>query len=235
VPKKTYKLSKNKNSIQMKHLTLKIETTANFYVLGNPSPNIKQLWIVCHGYAQTADEFLTNFNDLDDGTRLIVAPEGLNNFYRKGFQGDVVSLWMTKRHRETQIEDYCNYLQKLYEHFIPMISKDVRIVILGFSQGAATVTRWALEKMPHFNDLLLWAGLPPEDLDYRSKKEYLSDKNLFLLYGTTDNLLTESHFEIVDKIEKNNEIDFEEQKYIGGHEIPKQVLLDFVKREMIEN
>jgi predicted esterase len=227
--------SLNSNTFRMKHLTLKIESTANYYTLGEPSPNVKQLWIVCHGYAQTADEFLTNFKDLDDGTRLIVAPEGLNNFYRRGFQGDVVSLWMTKRHRASQIEDYCNYLQKLYDHFIPMLSKEVRIVILGFSQGTATVSRWVMEKTPHFNDLLLWAGLPPEDLDYRSKKDYLANKNLFLLYGTTDNFLTESHYALVGKIEKDNQIDFDEQKYIGGHEIPKQVLLDFVKREMIDN
>jgi predicted esterase len=219
----------------MKHLTLKIESTANFYILGEPSPNVKQLWIVCHGYAQNADDFIKDFKDLDDGTRLIVAPEGLNNFYRKGFQGDVVSLWMTKRNRDTQIEDYCNYLQKLYETYVPLLSKDVRIVLLGFSQGAATVSRWILEKMPHFHDLLLWAGLPPEDLDYRSKKEYLANKNLFLIYGSTDSFLTESHIVLVNEIEEKSQIDFEEQIFEGGHEIPTQVLLDFVKRQMIDN
>jgi predicted esterase len=218
----------------MKHFSLPVITTANYYTLGEISPNIKEFWIVCHGYAQTADEFLLNFKDLEDGTRYIVAPEGLNNFYKKGMHGDPTALWMTKRNRESQINDYCNYLQKLYDLSINSLPDKVRIVLLGFSQGTATITRWVMNKNPHFHDLILWAGLPPEDVDYSAKKDYLISKNMYLLYGTSDPFINEKHLETVNNIEKINQIEFDEFTFDGGHEIPKLALQNFIDSKIAQ-
>jgi hypothetical protein len=46
--------------------------------------------------------------------RIIIAPEGLSRFYRKGFSGDVVASWMTKDDRLDDMEDYVRYLNDLH-------------------------------------------------------------------------------------------------------------------------
>lgn len=214
----------------MQHHRFPVERTAHYYTLGTPGPHIRQLWIVCHGYGQLADEFLKNFEQLHNDHTLVIAPEGLNHFYRKGFSGAVGATWMTRHNRENEISDYAGYLQSLYAHYLPQLPKDVRIILLGFSQGAATVCRWMLAQQPHFHDLLLWAGLPPEDLDYQNHHNYLSDKNLYLLYGTTDPFLTPDRMTLLREVEEKNGIDFGEQSFDGGHEIPAQVLHDFLQK-----
>jgi predicted esterase len=214
----------------MTHHTLITQRTAHYYTLGSPGTHIQQLWIVCHGYAQLASDFLKNFEEIDDGSRLIVAPEGLNRAYRRGFDGDVVANWMTRHHRTHEIADYCAYLQQIYNNIVPQLSDNVRIVLLGFSQGTATVCRWVLQNEPHFHDLLLWAGLPPEDLNYQAHQDYLSNKNLYLLYGASDPFLTPDRISHVHDIEAHHGIDFDEQPFEGGHEIPPEQLLEILRR-----
>jgi predicted esterase len=212
------------------HHTIQVSRTGHYFTLGSPGTHIRQFWIVCHGYAQLADAFIQNFEEIDDGSRLIVAPEGLNHAYRRGFDGDVVANWMTRRYREYEIEDYSHYLQKIYDHYLPQLPSDVRIVLLGFSQGTATVCRWMMRMQPVFHDLLLWSGLPPEDLNYHARQDYLSDKNLYLLYGTTDPFLTPDRIASVQDLEANHGIDFDEQPFEGGHEIPTERLMDILNR-----
>ncbi|MFN0036555.1 MAG: alpha/beta hydrolase [Saprospiraceae bacterium] len=212
----------------MQHHTISILRTAHYYSLGTPGPQVRQFWIVCHGYAQLADEFLENFRLLENDRTLVIAPEGLNHFYKKGFDGPVVANWMTRHQRRSEIEDYANYLQALYEHYMAQLPPDVRVVLLGFSQGTATVCRWMLEKQPRFHDLLLWAGLPPEDLDYAAQRDYLADKNLYLLYGTSDPFLTPDRMNTVQEIETKNGIDFGERSFEGGHEILPDTLRELL-------
>ena len=216
--------------IPLQQHRFRVERTAHYYTLGEPGPHIRQLWIVCHGYGQLADEFLKDFEQLDNGHTLVVAPEGLNHFYRKGFAGPVGANWMTRHFREDEIGDYARYLHDLHAHYLARLPKDVRVVLLGFSQGAATVCRWMLALQPRFHDLLLWAGLPPEDLNYQEHHNYLSDKNLYLLYGTSDPFLTPDRFTLLHELEEKNGIDFGEQSFDGGHEIPSDVLHDFLKK-----
>jgi predicted esterase len=212
------------------HHSTAIRRTAHYYTLGTPGASIRQFWIVCHGYAQLADEFLKEFDLLDNEQTFVVAPDRFNLFYRKGFTGPIGANWMTRQHRESAIADYCNFIQQVYDFYMPQLPADVRIVLLGFSQGSATVTRWVMGKQPHFHDLLLWAGLPPEDIDYASQREYLSDKNLYLLYGSDDPFLTPDRMTVVQDIETKNGIDFQEELFTGGHEIPVEVLQQFLKR-----
>ncbi len=214
----------------MQHQKMNVTRTAHYYVLGAPGPHIRQLWLVCHGYAQLADAFIQDFKLLDNGKNLIVAPEGLNYFYKKGFSGDVGANWMTRHFREDAIGDNAAYLQALLNRLTGQLPHDVRIILLGFSQGTATICRWILRYHPNFHDLVLWAGLPPEDLDYQAHKDYLATKNLYLLYGSNDPFLTPDRMAQLQEIEQQHGIDFEEKTFSGGHEIPDKALEDFLKK-----
>lgn len=214
----------------MEYYTIPVERTARYCMLGAPGPHIRQLWLVCHGYAQLAGEFLENFRQLDNGATLVVAPEGMNYFYKKGFSGPVGANWMTRWRREEEIADYSRFLDKLLAHLRAQLPADVRVVLLGFSQGTATVCRFMLAVKPAFHDLVLWAGMPPEDLDYAAHRDYLAAKNLYLLYGTHDPFLTEDRIEALQELENQNGIDFSEQPFEGGHEIPPEVLRHLMRQ-----
>ena len=211
----------------MNHHTLSVPRTAHIFSLGQLGPQVRQLWIVCHGFAMLADEFLENFRPLEmaDGSRLIVAPEGLNHFYKRGHAGDVGTTWMTRRFRETQIADYANYLQTLLHQQLAVLPPDVRVVLFGFSQGTATVCRWVLAKHPPCHDIVLWGGLPPEDLDYRPHLAYLSGKRLQLWHGDGDPLFTPEWAAMLAGIEAKNGLSFSKTVFAGGHDIPAEALL----------
>lgn len=214
----------------MQHHKLNVSKTAHYYTLGEAGSHVRHVWIVCHGYAQLASEFIQDFSLLDDGKTFVIAPEGLNHFYKKGFTGPVGANWMTRHCREDEIADNGAYLQSLLSKYSALLPADVRIILLGFSQGTATVCRWILRYHPNFHDLILWAGMPPEDLDYQAHKAYLSDKNLYLLYGSNDPFLTPDRLVQLQEMEENSGLDFEESSFHGGHEIPGDALRELLEK-----
>ncbi|MEJ2217163.1 MAG: hypothetical protein P8099_11165 [Gemmatimonadota bacterium] len=97
-----------------RHIT--VSRVARYYTLGPPAIDAAEVWFVLHGYRQLAGRFLRRFEALDDGTRRIVAPEGLSRFYVDDDSGPhgpgsrVGASWMTREDREREIDDYVAYL-----------------------------------------------------------------------------------------------------------------------------
>lgn len=207
-----------------------IPRTAHYFTIGEPSKSIRRLWIVCHGYGQLASKFIRRFEGLEDGQTLVLAPEGLNKFYWGQFTGKPVATWMTSHERLDEIADYCNYLQTLYNHYVPRLADDVEVVLLGFSQGSATVCRWAMENFPHFHHLVLWAGVLPDDLDFTPYQSYFSEKKLHFVYGTDDQFLTEERLQWQRDFAKKNLLKFEEFSFEGKHEVDRDAISAFNER-----
>jgi predicted esterase len=120
---------------------LPVTRTARYATLGELTPDTREVWLVLHGYAQLATDFIRAFDELNNGERFIIAPEGLNRFYAKGFGGKPAATWMTSEDREHEIQDYIGYLNTLVEH-LQLDNHSARKVLLGFSQGVATASRW---------------------------------------------------------------------------------------------
>jgi len=207
-----------------------IPRTAHYYTLGTPGAHIEKVWIACHGYGQAAASFISKFDVLDDGKTLIIAPEALSRFYWGGFTGDVVASWMTKGDRLDEIADFCYYLQEIYEHFIPQVPDTAQVNLFGFSQGVATILRWIFQERPPFDNLILWAGTIPDELDYTPYHEYLSDKNTQFLYGTEDELITPERLEMIRKLMKAKGMTWEELSYKGKHIVVREGLLRVAKK-----
>ena len=208
----------------MKNHKIKVPRTAHFATIGEPGPHIRYCWIACHGYGQLARNFIKRFDHFDDGQTLVIAPEGLSRFYWGGFTGEVVASWMTKGDRLDEIEDYTSYLSTLYDTYIPQLSPNVKIVLLGFSQGVATQFRWVMKAFPHFHHLILWAGLVPEDLDYRPHEDYFSTKQLHFIYGTKDPFLTEKRLAFHNEVIEKNNLNISVETFIGEHKVDREVL-----------
>ena len=215
--------------MQQKNIT--VPKTARYFILGEASEQTEQVWFVCHGYAQLANYFLKNFEDLNDGKTLIIAPEGLHRFYWQGFSKKVVASWMTKEDRESDIADYVNYLNVVYTEVLSGLkNKNVKVNVLGFSQGTATVCRWIANNKVKADNLILWAGAFPDDMNFKVDKAVLDKLKTYMVVGDADEFIDEAGVEKHSTLLKENNIQFELIRFKGKHEIDKPTLLDLQKR-----
>ncbi|MDF1672597.1 MAG: alpha/beta hydrolase [Vicingaceae bacterium] len=197
-----------------------VKKTAIYHTLGNLK-TAKTIWYVLHGYGMLSEFFIKKFEVLLNQDTCIIAPEGLSKFYTQGFYGRVGATWMTKEDREIEIQDYINYLNQLHQFISSENSNtDLKINLLGFSQGGATVSRWAANGKVKFNNLILWASVFPEDMNFKK----VNTDNTFLLYGSKDEFAT--HEKVNEqKALLNNKASFSIIEFEGKHDIPKDVLI----------
>ncbi|MDB4880532.1 MAG: Esterase/lipase [Gemmatimonadetes bacterium] len=175
-----------------------VPRTARYYTLGPLHGFPAELWVVCHGYGQLAGRFIRQFAPIDDGTRLIVAPEGLSRFYldsiptrRHDPAPRIGATWMTREDRESEIGDYVHYLEQVVaEVRRPLSGAAPRVVVLGFSQGTATVSRWLATSELRADRLVLWSGAVPPELDLAAWAARLHDARITLVAGDADEMVS---------------------------------------------
>lgn len=202
---------------------LKTTKTARISVSGKITPETKTIWIVLHGYGELSPYFIRKFNPLKYPENVIIAPEALSRFYLNGFNGRVGATWMTKEERETDIKDYIEYLENVYSNFI---EKELQINVIGFSQGAATASRWIGYTNNKIDNLILWCGVFPPDLPLITSQKYQKLKNILLVNGNNDEFITtQTISESINKI-KSGELKIKEIIFDGGHEISPSTLIE---------
>jgi predicted esterase len=174
---------------------LRVPRTARYHTLGEPSAAVRELWIVCHGYGQLAAPFLQHFERIASPARLIVAPEALSRYYveRSSAPNDappvVGASWMTREDRDHEIADHVAYLDSLLDLIRPRDNaRRVRLRVLGFSQGVATVGRWVALGRVRVDELILWAGAFPPDVEAASIAPRLRQARVTLVTGSRDKL-----------------------------------------------
>lgn len=204
---------------------IEIPIRARYSTLGGPAADLREIWIICHGYGQLARRFLRRFEPLDDGSRWLVAPEGLSRYYVEHETRLVGASWMTSEDRLTEIEDYVRYLDLLCAHMLETVDREaIRIVGLGFSQGAATITRWAAQSSVGVDRLLLWGGFVPPDLDLSEHGPTLSAAALTLVMGEGDEYIREEDVERESSRLATAGVRHDLLTYPGGHEIDGEIL-----------
>jgi predicted esterase len=184
---------------------------------------------VLHGYGQLAADFVQPFSAIVDPDRCVVAPEGLSRFYVDGLESHkkVGASWMTREDRDHEIADYLAYLDEVVRS-LRSSSTSPSLRVLGFSQGAATASRWALLGEPTVDRLVLWGGAPAHDLDLASHADALRAMDLTLVVGTNDPYVTdERQAEVREWLDRHN-IPVSVHTFEGGHRIDTNALQQFV-------
>jgi predicted esterase len=195
----------------MQERTLTTARTARYFTLGVPA-RATDLWFVCHGYGQLAARFLERFQPLEAPQRCFVAPEGLSRFYLSESPAErrVGASWMTREDRLHEIDDYIRYLDAVYADVAP---GKHRVTALGFSQGTATVSRWAALGTSRIDRLILWGGEVPPDLDLTR----LRVPKLVLVYGTRDEFFTPKIVAANEARLREYHVPYELVSFEGGH------------------
>ncbi len=205
--------------------TIHVKKTAKYATFGNPE-TAKTIVFVLHGYGQLAEFFIRKFNVLNQNEYFVVAPEGLHRFYLKGSSGRVGASWMTKERRDDDIKDYINYLNDLWTEMSTNYTFESK-VLLGFSQGGATATRWHCLGNFKANKFILWAAIFPPDMSKDFCQKFNSSKN-YLVFGDNDEYYTESSIDSHLMDLKQHQFNFELVKFKGNHNIDSKTLLNLM-------
>ncbi|MEF8816808.1 MAG: esterase [Salinibacter sp.] len=203
--------------------TLQVARTARAATLGAPA-TAASWWVVLHGYGQLAADFIENFQPLVTPDRCVVAPEALSRFYVDGMDTheQVGASWMTREAREAEIADAIGALDATIRHLAD--GAPPALHVLGFSQGAATASRWALRGDAVVDRLVLWGGAPAHDLDLTEHADALRALGLTLVAGTDDPYVTEERWAAVRRRLQAHDIPVTTHAFEGGHRIDSTTL-----------
>lgn len=210
---------------------LPVTRTARYFTLGPVAGAPKQLWIACHGYGQSASRFLRHFAPIDDGSRLIVAPEALSRFYIEDTAGGthadakIGASWMTREDRLSEIDDYIGYLDAL----MVQLGQDhdlggARVIALGFSQGVATVCRWVERGRSRVDEVVLWAGGLPPDMDLDQPAHPLRALRPLVVIGDSDEFAPPPVVAEQEARLRQRGIEFDLLRFTGGHRLDYDTL-----------
>lgn len=212
--------------------SIEVPRTARYYEMGDAVGG--DLWVVLHGFGQLAGDFVEYFAELNDGSRVIVAPEALNRYYTASLsvpsaERPVGATWMTREFREAEMSDYVRYLDLLHVELTTRL-RPRRTIVVGFSQGGATASRWVVKGNSAIHTLVLWGATLPPDLELTGARDRLAATRLKLVIGNTDQYISpEATIRERERLENAN-VPAEFIEYEAGHAIKRGVLKELAAR-----
>ena len=199
--------------------------TARYFMIGKADQKVKKIWFVFHGYGQLAKEFIENFRILLDEKTIILAIEAMNKFYLHGFYGKIGASWMTKEDRKSEINDYINLIDSVYNEVMSRFHiSEIEVFVLGFSQGTHTAVRWLSNSKIKVQNLILWSGTFPHDCSYKEERDYWAGIKKKIVLGTKDKLINKEKLETELNYLKNQNLNVDLVNFDGGHEIGSDLL-----------
>ena len=127
---------------------------------------------------------------------------------------------MTKEDRLNEINDYVNYLDKIYAEVYNRYELSVsKINLLGFSQGAHTAVRWFIKSKFKFNNLILCSSDFPKDVDFIELINRLTDSKLYYMFGDKDEVISREKFNESQDLLRFHTVPFSEIIFEGKHNI----------------
>lgn len=207
--------------MQQRHLDVTIK--ASYYTLNELTEKTERVWVVFHGYGQLAEFFIKKFQSLDPEKNFIIAPQGLSKYYLEGVYGRVGASWMTKEDRLTEIENQYAYIDKVLKTCGNL--SDKKLIYFGFSQGTATMGRYAAHAQIPFDQMIIWAGTFPPDTNPVHWK-FLTGKEAIHYYTSKEDIYFREEMisQQNDVIKKALGREPQLHWYDGGHKVVPSLL-----------
>lgn len=221
---------KRARTFEQRHL--QVPRSARYAIMGSLEAELAEVWIVCHGHGQLARRFLSRFLPLERSDRLFIAPEALSRYYLSPPVGGphpantpVGASWMTSEDREFEIGDYVNYLDLLHDEVFNVVDRaKVRLWVLGFSQGVATVARWVARGNVDPDRVVLYAGVLPPELDAETAARLARRHPITIALGTGDDFASPELIAAQEARLGELHIPHTTIRFDGGHEVIPEVL-----------
>jgi len=133
---------------------------------------------------------------------------------------------MTSEDRDFEIHDYVNYLDLLHDQIFAIVDRTkVRLWVLGFSQGTATIARWVARGQVDPDRVVLWAGVLPPELDTESAGRLVRRSPLTIVVGLHDDFATPQRVSEQDARLQVLGVPYATMRFEGGHEISPEALM----------
>lgn len=220
----------------MEH-SIQINSTGRFYSSKPISNQIKAVWFVFHGYGMRADEFIKDFDVINDEETLIIAVEGFHRFYKRSTRGEIGANWMTSDLREDDINNIVTYLNRVWEYLIEEgLNPEVRLGVLGFSQGCPAAFRWSALLKRKVDILVAWGSDIPKDVySDVNKLRKVNESKIQLVVGDSDEYISSDQVDdlIISLHDVGVQYDF--HTFNGGHQIDQVLVRYFHARLMDDN
>ena len=224
---------------KFEHHHITVPKTARYAVMGSFDADLREVWIVCHGHGQLAARFLSRFVALEREDRLFIAPEALSRFYLTNTPNGVHrpdspigATWMTREDRDAEIEDQIAYLDRVHDEIFRRVERGgVRLWVLGFSQGVATVIRWLARGHASADRVVLWAGIIPPELEAGPARALWARAPVTMVVGSTDEFATPKVVASQEAKLRELGVQFESIRYEGGHDLSDPALLELASRD----
>jgi predicted esterase len=131
---------------------------------------------------------------------------------------------MTRADREYDIADYLRYLDLLCAQLRSATAHDTRLTAFGFSQGTATVSRWAAATVHALARLILWGSLLPPDLDWTEAEPRLQRLRVTLVVGDADAYVSLRQLADQEAELAARGIQHQTVRFKGGHQLNEEAL-----------
>src|SRR5260370_29519153 len=135
---------------------------------------------------------------------------------------------MTREERLNEIGDSVGYLARLCGALLGRIARpELRVTALGFSQGSATVSRWASFGQSPIDHVVLWGGELPPDLDLAAARHRLGAMRFTVAHGTADQFVTDKVAAAIAARLREYGLEHQVRRFGGGHPLkhpPPQTL-----------
>ncbi len=207
----------------MKEHQLEVAIKTPYFTLNELTDNTERIWLTFHGYGQLAKFFIKKFESLDPDKNFIIAPQGLSKYYLEGFYGRVGASWMTKEDRLTEIENQYRYIQSVLNEIGDISNKE--LIYFGFSQGTATMGRFAAWSKIPFHKMIIWAGTFPPDIEPDAYSFLTGNEEFTYFTSREDPFFKEEMIEnqnkvVSETVGKKPELNW----YEGGHTVVPELL-----------
>lgn len=221
---------KKLRTFEQRHVT--VPRHARYAIMGSLDADLSEVWFVCHGHGQLATRFLSRFLPLERDDRLFIAPEALSRYYlAPPVAGPhapgtpIGASWMTAEDREYEMEDYITYLDLLHDEIFSVVDRSkVKLWVLGFSQGAATVARWVVRGRVEPDRVVFYAGVLPPELTAQGAARLAKRAPLTIVLGKHDEFARPDLIAVQEKHLEDLKVPHQLITFDGGHEITPEVL-----------
>lgn len=205
--------------------SVQYSTVKTYETHGQLNADTDYVWLLFHGFGQLADSFIKDFKNLGEN-HYVIALQAPSKFYVKGFT-QIGASWLTQQDLELEKENVLNYIQKVYQAEGLADRTDLKLNLLGFSQGVSVMTRFLAKYKISFHQLICWAGKFPKELQ-ASDFNYLDQKSnqvkVLLVAGKEDPVAPPEQIKKELKRLASFFTKIETLSYTGGHKISADVI-----------
>ena len=208
----------------MDKLVLDINYKAPYFKVGSINEMTKNIWFIFHGYGQLADEFAKQFTEMISEENCLIFPQGLSRFYLKGIGNKIGANWMTSQDRDIDITNYISYINQIFKHEVEPSLENIKLNILGFSQGGHTASRWIYNSKITYNKFVLWGSNLAHEIDQKRISDSFSHGKNLVIIGDQDRFINSDRLRKMRLKYEKIGFNYQTIEYHGEHDIYPEIL-----------